>query len=222
MVVPSRSARVPENGAGVLWRPQVSHGGRRRPMAKQTIFLTSSRRGLIGFDGLWEQPLLASCDGRSEQEPGISTTEIVPAFPQAVIEPTPDSWKACETPTFNRFGNKWWSGLTACEGDVLIDIEADSVLLHGPALRVTILTRSCPAGRGAGGKAFDDALFERPFEAQLREFKTVVRRLLSEIDAECGGPTKVRGLLGRKFDEAFLDLASRWLELSAEDRRKGS
>jgi hypothetical protein len=163
---------------------------------------------------------LASCNGLSEREPGTNTVDVVPAIPQRVIEPTPDTWKACERPTFDTFGNKWWSGLTACEGDVLIDIEADSVLHHGPALRLTILTRSCPAGQGAGGQAFDRVLFERSFKAQLREVKTVVRRLLTEIDEKCGGPAKERGLLGREFDEAFLHLAGDWLDLSVEDRRK--
>jgi hypothetical protein len=135
--------------------------------------------------------------------------------------PIPDTWNTCERPSYSSTGNRWWAGFAACEGDVRIDVEADSINLGGPAVRMTIRTRSCPAGRGAGGGYFDRAVFGRPFEAQLVEIKRIVRQSLAQIDEACGGPAHASGLLGRQFDEEFLDLArSKWLRPSAADRRR--
>jgi len=162
--------------------------------------------------------LLAGCGSRSE--PGlVNTTEIARARPQAPVERW-NSWKPCEKPAFNAFGNKWWSGLSACEGGVAVDFESDSVLHGGPTLRLTIRTPACPEGKGAGLRAFEHAFFEKPFAAQLREVKAAMRQLLSEIDAECGGPIEASGLFGAAFDEKFRDLAEGWLRLLAKERRR--
>lgn len=163
--------------------------------------------------------LLAGCGAQSEPEL-VNTTEIVPPGPQPAAEPVKSSWEACEKPSLTVFGNKWWSGLAACEGDLAIDFEADSVLLGGPNLRVAIRTRSCPTAEEAGFGSVKHAFFERPFATQLREVKTLMRRLLSEIDPKCGGPVKAPGLLGEEFDEKFRDLANDWLHLTAKERRK--
>ncbi len=163
--------------------------------------------------------LLAGCSTQSESNL-VNTTEVVPKGPQPVAEPVKSSWKACEKPRLTVFGNKWWSGLKACEGDVGIDFEADSVLLGGPNLRVAVRTRACPLAEEAGFGSVKHAFFERPFAAQLREVKTMMRRLLSEIDAKCGGPIKAPGLLGEEFDKKFRDFADDWLHLSAKERRE--
>ncbi len=172
------------------------------------------------MNGTFALVLLASCGGQSEQEPARVEISVAANLPQQGADPTPVAWDACKTPTYDSTGNRWWGGFTACEGDVRLDIEADSILLHGPDLRVTIRTPSCPAGQGAGGGSLDRAFFERSFEAQLGEVKRIVRQSLAEIDEECGGPTQAPALLGQKFDEEFLDLARYWLDLSAADRRK--
>ena len=166
--------------------------------------------------------LLAGCGGREQSEQDDARINIVPAAPsQPEPEPAPVAWNICEKPSYDSTGNRWWAGFTACEGDVQVDVEADSINLGGPAVYIRIRTRSCPAGRGAGGGSFDRAVFDRPFEAQLVEIKRIVRQSLAQIDEACGGPAHAPGLLGRQFDEEFLDLArSKWLDLSAADRRK--
>ncbi len=163
--------------------------------------------------------LLAGCGTQSEPKL-VNTTEVMPTRPQPVAEPVKRSWRACKKPKLTVFGNKWWSGLTACEGDVAIDFEADSVLLGGPNFRVAIRTRSCPSAEEAGFGSVKHAFFERPFAAQLREVKTMMRQLLSEVDAKCGGPVKAPGLLGEEFDKKFRDFADGWLHLSAKERRR--
>lgn len=165
---------------------------------------------------------LASCGGREPSESDAVQVNIAPSAPSRTEPaPAPDAWKACEKPSFDSIGNKWWGGFTACAGEVEVDVEADSVNLGGPAVRVSIRTRSCPAGRGAGGGSFDRSVFDRPFQAQLVELKRIVRQSLARIEETCGGPASAPGLLGRQFDGQFRDLADRyWLRLSAADRRR--
>ena len=172
-----------------------------------------------GIASAFALALLASGGGREQsgQDHAIIHTDIVPLPPEPEPEPTPVAWNTCETPSYSSIGNRWWAGFTACEGDVWISVEADSINLGGPAVYITI-TRSCPAGGGAGGGHFDRAVFDRPFEAQLVEIKRIVRHSLAQIDEACGGPVHAPGLLGRQFDEEFRDLASGWLHLSAADR----
>ncbi|HEX8223252.1 MAG TPA: hypothetical protein VF605_05500 [Allosphingosinicella sp.] len=165
---------------------------------------------------------LAACGPGEQPERDVVRTDLAPLAPaQPGPEAAPVAWKVCEKPSFDSIGNKWWGGFTACAGEVEVDVEADSVNLGGPGVRVTIRTRSCPAGRGAGFGSFDRSVFDRPFEAQLVEIKRIVRRSLARIEKTCGGPASAPGLLGRQFDEEFRDLADRyWLRLSAADRRK--
>lgn len=141
--------------------------------------------------------------------------------PRIEPHPAPAAWRPCDKPSFDSIGNKWWGGFTACAGEVEVDVEADSVNLRGPDVRVAIRTRSCPAGEGAGGASFARSIFDRPYEAQLAELKRIVRRSLADIEKACGGPASAPGLLGPQFDEQFRDLADRyWLRLSAADRRR--
>jgi hypothetical protein len=165
--------------------------------------------------------LLAGCGGEAERErTAVDFVAIGNEVRQAESDRAPAGWKRCATPSYDSTGNRWWSTFTACDGDVRIDVEADSILLHGPHVRVTVRTPACPAGQGAGGGSLDRAFFARPFEAQLDEVKRIVRHALAEIGPECGGPVLAPALLGPGFDQKFRDLASDWLHLSAADRRK--
>ena len=164
---------------------------------------------------------LAACGGREPAEPDDGKIDMVLAAPPRP-EPVPVTvaWKPC-APGYDGVGNKWWGGFVACEGELEVDVEADSINLGGPAVRIMVHTRSCPAGAGVGGASFDRSVFDRPFEAQLAEAKRMVSRSLAKIDEKCGGPVRAPGQLGRRFDEEFRNLADRyWLGLSAADRRR--
>ena len=167
--------------------------------------------------------LLAGCGGQEQSEQNQAEINLVPGEPSPPWpNPPPLAAKTCEKPGYETIRNKWWGGLTACQGDVTVFIEADSVNLGGPAVRLTVHSRSCPAGEGEESASFDRSVFDRPFEAQLAEIKRMVQQSLAEIEAACDGRSvHAPGLLGPEFDEAFLELATgTWLHLSAADRRK--
>lgn len=172
------------------------------------------------MSGAFALSLLAGCSSQPDPKPAEVNVTIPVAMPQPAAEPDPVGWQSCETPSYQSIGNKWWGGFTACEGDVRVDLEVDSALMRGPDLRVSIRTRLCPAGKGAGGQTLNRAIFDRPFKAQLDEVKRIVRKSLATIGAECGGPAEALALLGPKFDAEFRDLARYWLRLSPDERRK--
>jgi len=165
--------------------------------------------------------VLAGCGGQSNQDPAGVNFVAAAGELRPTAESIPAAWESCETVTYDSIGNRWWGGFTACQGTIRVDIEADSVTLGGPSVRIVIRTPSCPSGRGAGGGSFARAVFERPFEGQLAEVKRIVTQSLTQIDEACGGPAPAPELLGRQFDAEFLDLASRyWLHLSAAGRQR--
>ena len=165
---------------------------------------------------------LAACGPREQPEPDQAGINMALSVPSRIEpEPAPVARKACEKPSFDSIGNRWWGGFTACAGEVEVEVEADSVNLGGPAVHVAIGARSCPAGQGAAYGSFARPVFDRPFEAQLAEVKRIVRRSLARIEKKCGRPASAPGLLGPQFDAAFRHLADKyWLGLSAADRRR--
>lgn len=164
-----------------------------------------------------------SCKPAEPDPPVISMNIAVPPGPSLVPEAESRIFeRLCgKEAEYESVGNKWWAGFDACEGDIRIDVEADSMNLKGPALRFGVYTKDCPAGHPVEGGYVNRAFFLEPFDRQLMLFKRQIAQSLSRLKPPCRAPTDTAALLGPKFDRAFRQLAeSNWLGLSKAQMQK--
>lgn len=181
---------------------------RRKDIALEGEVMKSLAIGILAL-------VLLACKP-AEPDPPAMNVVVAPA-----PEPLPEAESKISEPLcvekaeYDSLGNKWWAGFDACEGDIRIEVQADSVNLRGPSLRFEVYTKRCPGGPALEAGYVDRAFFFEPFDRQLMLFKRQIARSLSRLKPPCASPTDRARVLGPKFDRAFRQLAeSKWLGLS--------